>query len=161
MSDIDIQVYIGGKCLIFSISLKQFIEIKFFDFIVSKADRICSIIIAENLIIIKTQTKYIPEEQRTKPNVIPHEYCVTLNNVDAYDWSGKHLWNISDVLDSMMFPIYNQHLINSELSLAWLGISKEEQAGYDGFYFANSEAFNYIIDPTEGKLIKFIQKSAM
>ncbi len=161
MSDIEFQIYIGGKCLRFSISLKQFVEIGFFDFIVDNADRIGSIIITENLIIIKTQTKYIPEEQRPKPNVIPHEYRVSLHNVDAYDWSGKHLWNISDILDSMMFPIYNQCLINGELSLEWLGISKEEQVGYDGFYFANSEAFNYIIDPVKGKLIKFIQKSAM
>ncbi|MBR6744493.1 MAG: hypothetical protein IKM00_04685 [Clostridia bacterium] len=111
--------------------------------IINTSDKILSILIIKDMIILLTedrdfrngalQAPFYKDDRRT-------------NNMDAYAWNGKHLWNIGDIVGDIKTPFTGVSLTagenNSECSADLL------------ICFAGD--YRFVIDPIEKSVISKI-----
>lgn len=151
----DINVLINGEILTLSINTDITKRVGFNKEIIRLEDDIINISITRNIVIIVTEDPDFRNDLNQVDFVKP--YKIKKNNINAYDWEGHYLWNISDIV--------------GEIDMAFSGgcissINKlSNQYGFDQLkYNDDSEIYTcvaggemYIIDLKEKKVIQILQ----
>lgn len=77
-----------------------------------------------------------------------------INNINAYDWDGNHLWNIADIVGDVKCPFCGGHFCSREFlkGLREFDMSKAVE-GHTFFICFSWMDRQYIIDVTDRKVI--------
>ncbi|MBO5019531.1 MAG: hypothetical protein J6D52_02580, partial [Clostridia bacterium] len=92
----DINVLINGEILTLSINTDITKRVGFNKEIIRLEDDIINISITRNIVIIVTEDPDFRNDLNQVDFVKP--YKIKKNNINAYDWEGHYLWNISDIV---------------------------------------------------------------
>lgn len=150
----DINILINGEILTLSINTDIIKRIGFNKEILQLEDDIINISVTGNIAIIVTEDPDFRNGLNQVDFVKP--YKIKKNNINAYDWDGNYLWNISDIV--------------GEIDMAFSGgcvssINKlSNHYGFDQLkYSANSEIYTcvaggkmYVIDLKGKKVIQIL-----
>ena len=148
----DMNILINGEVLTLSINTNIIKQIGFNKEILQVEDGINSVSVTGNMVIVVTED---PDFRNGATNVnFVKPYNIKKNNINAYDWDGNYLWNISDIVGE----------INMVFSAGCVS-SLSELSNHYGFdqrkYNADLEIFVctaggklYVIDLKEKKVIQ-------
>lgn len=150
MGWITIMIQFNGKSITFQIEANKLYNLNCLDFTINKLDRIYNINIIENMIILITSDKNFRDGR--KYSFIDDEKDRQINNIDAYDWHGNHIWNIGDIVGNIQKSFSNIELC-----------TKEQLIKKNKYIIPNNCSFDlcicyawdelYIIDPLLKKVI--------
>lgn len=150
----DMHILISGEVLTLSINTDTIKQVGFNKEILQLENGIINISVTGSMIIIVTEDADSCNGSNRVDFVKP--YNIKKNNINAYDWDGNHLWNISDIV--------------GEINMAFSGgcvssISKlSNHYGFDQLkYNADSEIYvctaggkMYVIDLKGEKVIQIL-----
>ena len=78
----------------------------------------------------------------------------SVNNIDAYDWAGNHIWNIAELVGDIKAAFWGGSLITADTASFYLSETNKEHE----YYMCNaSNDFSYIINLTEKQLVQRFQ----
>lgn len=150
----DMHILINGEVLTLSINTNTMKQVGFNKEILKLEDDIINISVTSNMVIIATED---PDFRNGLNQVDFVKACkIKKNNINAYDWDGNYLWNISDIV--------------GEIDMAFFGgcvssINKlSNHYGFDQLkYSADSEIYTcvaggkmYVIDLKRKKVIQIL-----
>ena len=92
---IRVQVQIEAQKLSFEIKSNGLYQLCGLQHIIELQDEINSIFILKDMIIIITEDRDFRHGYRPTSYIKDNRQ---INNIDAYDWQGNHLWNIGDIV---------------------------------------------------------------
>ena len=92
---IRVQVQIEAQKLAFEIESSGLYQLCGLQHIIELQDEINSIFILKDMIIIITEDRDFRHGYRPTSYIKDNRQ---INNIDAYDWQGNHLWNIGDIV---------------------------------------------------------------
>ena len=92
---IRVQVQIEAQKLSFEIKSNGLYQLCGLQHIIGLQDEINSIFILKDMIIIITEDRDFRHGYRPTSYIKDNRQ---INNIDAYDWQGNHLWNIGDIV---------------------------------------------------------------
>ena len=103
MGYIQIQTQIDGKKLSLEIESNELHQLNCLSHIhtINTPDKILSILIIKDMIVL------LAEDRDFRDGALHAPICKDdrrINNIDAYDWNGKHLWNIGDIVGDIKTP---------------------------------------------------------
>lgn len=100
-----IEILMNNKCFSFSLDTnnvlpKGFCVSNYKKININKLSQIS--ITEKNIITVKADLDFTP--------TTVHTPLRTQNNIDAYDWDGNHLWNISEIVGALKIPFMGGYL---------------------------------------------------
>ena len=103
MSYIQIQTQIDGKKLSFEIESNDLHQLNCLSHMhtINKPDKILSLLIIKDMIILLTEDR---DFRNGELHASIYKDNRQINNIDAYDWNGKHLWNIGNIVGDIKTP---------------------------------------------------------
>ncbi len=77
-----------------------------------------------------------------------------INNIDAYDWNGNHLWNIGDIVGDLKTAFFNGAVISKEevLELNFPNFTSDYDDSHD-LYICNTLIDQFLIDLSDLHII--------
>lgn len=139
---------INNVCREISVSTEELKEVVLFDKKITTLDRIYRISFATNMVLIETsspENRYAPAPN---PDYVPN--YSTYNYINAYDYSGNHLWNIAEIIGDVGSGV-GGHICSTKYLL---GDAKEKyNAGHELFVCWNAYGMRYLIDLDEKRVI--------
>ncbi len=113
-------------------------------------DKIYIMLITKDMIIINT-------EDRDFRNGAKLAECIKderrINNIDAYDWNGKHLWNIGEIIGDIKMALDGCWITNGK-ELVADGKLKSYNGSDIDLLACYALGFLYIVDPINRRLIE-------
>lgn len=149
MGFVKVETQIGEKKLSFEIESTGLYQINCLSYVINKLDNITEILIADDIILILTedrdfrigslQAPFYKDERR-------------INNLDAYDWKGHHLWNIGDIVGDIKTNFTGATFTtNNKLIVDKIVDVHNEYSANILICFAG--AYRFIIDPINKTII--------
>ena len=92
---IKVETQIEAQKLAFEIESSGLYQLYGLQHIIELQDKICNIYILKDMIIIRAEDRDFRYGAKTAPFYKDNR---RINNIDAYDWQGNHLWNIGDIV---------------------------------------------------------------
>lgn len=92
---IKVETQIEAQKLAFEIESSGLYQLYGLQHIIELQDKICNIYILKDMIIIRAEDRDFRYGAKTAPFYKDNRQ---INNIDAYDWQGNHLWNIGDIV---------------------------------------------------------------
>ena len=117
---------------------------------IDSCGRITNISFTKDMIILQKD----PPSDPKAPHNIDKNYAPnygTYNYVDAYDYKGNHLWNISEILGDIGSGVHSGHVCSTDFL-----ICDSKQAyieGHELFVCWNAYGMRYMIDLDDKKVI--------
>ena len=108
-------------------------------------DRICKICLCDELIVVKMEDRDFRDGRQISP---PIKDDRTINNVDAYNWKGEHLWNIGDIIGDIKAKIDNISYIDTTEAKREFGVHAEKNAR---LFHCTALGWTFIIDAVNRK----------
>ena len=69
-----------------------------------------------------------------------------INNIDAYDWDGNHLWNIADIVGDIKMAFYGGYVCTKETYQDYYGYDESKVPDSHDLYAASTDGRLYLID---------------
>ena len=103
MGYIQTQIQIDGKKLSFETESSELHQLNFLSHMhtIHTPDKILSILIIKDMIILLTEDRDFRNGALHTPI---YKDDRRINNINAYDWGGRHLWNIGDIVGDIKTP---------------------------------------------------------
>lgn len=117
-------------------------------------NKIQEISVSENIIIIIRSTPYLSLDT-------DDDSLFANNTIDAFDWEGNHLWNISDIVGILKVPFLGGYLwtssqfekfVNDDDTAKYCQKISEYTQGHS-VYAAISDGRGYVIDLDDRKVL--------
>ncbi|MBQ9761749.1 MAG: hypothetical protein IJV82_01580 [Oscillospiraceae bacterium] len=140
---------VGGVCRRVSVEVENLKEIRLFDKEIKTLDNICDISFAKDMVILQTDSPRYRYAPKPNPEYKP-DYAVN-NYVNAYDYNGNHLWNISQIIGDVGSGISGGHICSTDYLLEESKDSYVE--GHELFVCWDEYGMRYLIDLDEKKVI--------
>lgn len=142
------EIQIDGKKLSFETDSNGLYQLNCLSHIINTSDKILSILIMKNMMILLTEDRDFRNGVLQAP-IYKDERRI--NNIDAYDWNGKHLWNIGDIVGDIKTPFTGARLTADKSffensSTASTGTSTD-------FLICFAGAYRFIIDPVNKTIL--------
>ncbi len=110
-------------------------------------ENVYEISITKDCIILTTEYAFLEKHE------LLHADKVITNNINAYDWSGNHLWNIANIVGDNGMPFWGGSVTTKELMQNY-GLNEFEYDRMGELFFCTSfDNSTYIIDITNRKLL--------
>ena len=152
MKCINVTVQINGNRISFETVSEDLYDIGFKNVRVKKLDSISEIHVTQNLVILRCEDRDFRDgSMSAKWQKDNREE----NNIDAYDLSGEHLWNIGEIVGDIKLAFDNSS-IRLRDDLVKEGLLKDNTQCSEDLLVCNACGFLYIIDPTEKKVVNII-----
>ena len=143
MGFVRIEMQTSEKNLSFEIESKELYQIGGLLHTIDKQDLIIAILVAEDMIFTLTEDRDLRDGLLQAP-INKDERRI--NNLDAYDWNGNHLWNIGDIVGDIKTCFTGATLTTNTQLIA------DKILDVHNVYSANllvcfAGAYRFIIDP--------------
>ena len=139
-----------------SVSIKS-TELKYFkisDQILSFLDNIYEMSVYKDMIIITTADRDFRNWDGKPVSLLKDSREV--NNIDAYDWNGNHLWNIADIVGDIKMPFYGGTLMTKKYFEQHVKKLNMDISDDTPLFIAHADPRAYIIDLTQNKVIGYL-----
>ena len=110
-------------------------------------DKIIKVSISDDILLILTEDRDFRNGALQAPILKDNR---AINNIDAYDWQGNHLWNIGELVGDIKMQFDGFHHISSKDVKKYFGI---RCAPSNSLYACISGGFVFIIDSKKQKLL--------
>lgn len=147
-----VSVLINQKALYFSTDISYLNSISMYKHTIEPLDHICDIAITKDLFIITTEDPVF-RDGRTSASFIKQDRSI--NNINAYDWNGKHLWNIADIVGDIKMSLGGGEVRTKEAMESYPGFDGTKVKDDHELFSCTTGYHLYIIDLTDRK---FLQK---
>ena len=103
MNCIQTEIQIAGKKLSFETTSNGLYQLNCLSHahIIHTPDKILAILVIKDMIILLTEDRDFRNGAQQAPF---YKDDRRINNIDAYDWNGTHLWNIGDLVGDIKTP---------------------------------------------------------
>lgn len=149
MGWIRVEIQIDGKKLSYETQSDGLYQLNCLDHVINLLDKICEIFIIKDMIIIRTedrdfrngtlQASFIKENRQ-------------INNIDAYDWNGKHIWNIGDIVGDIKMAFSGGTLTTNHDIINCGMLNIDNDCSFD-LYKCYAGGFQFVVDPIQKKLL--------
>lgn len=147
-------VLINGKLLTLSINSGIVKQMGFNKEILQSEDGIIGISVTESMVIVVTEDPDFRNGATHAEVVKP--YKIKKNNINAYDWDGNHLWNISDIVGEINMTFYGGNVSTvSNLSNCY-GFDQQKYNAESELYVCHAGGRLYVIDLKEKKVVQIL-----
>lgn len=139
MGFIKVEFLTNGKNLSFEIPSDGLYQLNCLSHshIINTSDKILEILIIKDMIMVLTEDRDFRHGALQAPI---YKDDRRINNMDAYDWNGNHLWNIGDIVGDIKTPFTGAALS-----------AEESETGEFLICFAG--AYRFVIDPIRKTVI--------
>lgn len=150
-----ISALIDHKRISFSLDhLSEIKELAMYAQIMKFPDKICEIAITKEYLIVTTE---LPGTWGDISKHAAHSNQA-ITNINAYDWKGNRVWNISDIVGNIRSPFSGGTVTTKGLIVGHAGVNEAMiNDSHELFVCTTMDDFLYIIDLTEKKLIQKVQ----
>ena len=150
MSWIKIEVQIDAQKLSFEIESSGVYQFNTRYHVIKKEDKITAIFLLKDMIIIRTEDR---DFHYGAKNVPWFKDDRRINNIDAYEWNGNHIWNIGDIVGDVKMA-FDVGSLTTRASVQMQGtLSTVNDCSFDLFY-CYAGPYRYLIDPARGKILE-------
>lgn len=154
----EIKALIDHKVLTVSGDIKAVKQLSFLQNKIDSPDNICEISITSKLVIITTEHPDLRDGALQAP--IWSDTPWMQNNINAYDWEGNHLWNISDIVGPLHLTFYGgSPACSKDVFKKYRGYLESAFEGTEGHELFSCVAggFLYVIDLETRKVLQVFQ----
>ena len=150
-----ISALIDQKRVGFSVgNLADVKQLAMFSHILDSEDAIYEIAITKEYILVTTQDP----DLRNSVHAPLVKDDRSINNINAYDWNGRHRWNIAQIVGDIKAAFWGGTVTTKELLLTHRGIDPDKLAnGHELFVCTATNDRMYVIDLTERQLLQVVQ----
>ena len=150
-----ISVLMNQKVVSFSTSdAKEIRRLGMSGNILESPDIIYDIAVTKDYIIVTTESLGV------RNHMLKHlDKCdCPINNINAYDWKGNHMWNIGEIVGDIRVPFCGGTVTTKELLVDHAVVDTTRINDDHELYCGTSrDSYLYIIDLTEKKLVQKVQ----
>ena len=111
-------------------------------------DKICKMIVTDDLLIIRTEDRDFRDGSQSASWIKDNR---EINNVDAYDHNGNHLWNIGEIIGDIKMQIDAISHITAEQAIDDYGIAVG--VNQNDLFSCTAGGYLLIVDGKEQKLL--------
>ena len=111
-------------------------------------DKICKMIVTEDLLIVRTEDRDFRDGSQSAAWIKDNR---EINNVDAYDHNGNHLWNIGKIIGDIKMQIDGISHITAEQAIDDYGIAVS--VNQKDLFSCTAGGYLRVIDGTQQKLL--------
>jgi hypothetical protein len=147
---IRVQVQMEAQKLSFEIKSNGLYQLCGLQHIIDLQDEICGIFILKDMIIIRAEDRDFRYGAKTAPF---YKDDRRINNIDAYDWQGNHLWNIGDIVGDIKMPFDGVDLTtkaSAQLDNSLLDVGDCSQ----DLFYCKADARRFLIDPVQRRILE-------
>jgi len=148
----DINILINGKVLTLAFNSGIVKQLVFNKDILQSEDRIISVSVAENQVIIVTEDPGFRNGATNVDSVKP--YNIKENNINAYDWNGNYLWNISEIVGEINMTFFGGCVSSISALCEHLEFDKQKYSEDLEIYTCTAGGKTYVIDLKDKKVIQ-------
>ena len=150
-----ISALIDQKRVGFSVgNLADIKQLSMFSHILESEDSIYEIAITKEYILVTTQDP----DLRNSVHAPLVKDDRSINNINAYDWNGRHRWNIGQIVGDIKAAFWGGTVTTKELLSAHAGIDPDKLVdGHELFVCTATNDRMYVIDLTDRQLIQVVQ----
>ncbi|MBQ3489246.1 MAG: hypothetical protein IJA86_01485 [Clostridia bacterium] len=149
MGFIQVEILTHGKKLSFEMESHGLYQLDFPKNTLKTLDKILSVLITDDRIILRTEDRDFRHGALQAPWLKDNR---RMNNIDAYDRDGNHLWNIGDIVGDIKMSFTGCHL-TSNAQLVDDGAINTETAYSANLLVCFSGGYRFIIDPIHQTVI--------
>lgn len=149
---IEIYALVNQKVVSFRVNGSSVHELGMYAHILKSLDVIYQVSISKDYLIVTTEDpsvrsgRWDPSFPKDRPT----------NNINAYDWSGKHKWNIAEIVGDIKTAFDGGQVTTKELILHANIIDAASIDETHEYYFCIARDRKYVIDLTEKKLVDIV-----
>ncbi len=140
---VKVEIKFGDKRLSYETESDRLYQLVYVNKIVKLPDQLRAILIIKDLIITQT------EESKSDFKLLSKK---SASNIDAYNWNGEHLWNISDIIGEKKISFYDLRLTSAEELVKDGVLESYSVEGVDLLLCSAHESY-FIIDPVNRKVV--------
>lgn len=124
--------------------------------IIESLDNIYEISITKDLVILTTEDPDFRGGALQAPFV---KESRKVNNINAYDWEGNHLWNIADLVGDIRMAFWGGSVTTVESLKGISGFDAAKFAETDGhdLYACTAGGFMYVIDLDDRRIVQIFR----
>lgn len=150
----DMHILINGEVLTLSINTNTIKRVGLNKEVLQLEDGIINISVTESIIIIVTEDPDFRNCLNQVDFVKP--YNIKKNNINAYDWDGNYLWNISDIVGEVNMA-FSGGCVSSISKLSnYYGFDQQKYNADSEIYVCTAGGRMYVIDLKEKKVVQIL-----
>lgn len=150
-----VSVLINQKRLFFSTDCSDLIyNISMRKHTIESLDHIYEISITKDLFIVTTEDPDF-RDGRKMASIIKQDRSI--NNINAYDWDGNHLWNIAEIVGDIKRSFFGGCVTTKELLDSHAGFDRTKIESGHELFACTADSYLYIIDLTDRKLLQKLE----
>lgn len=151
---IEINALVDNKRVSFSIAGAEYNKrLAMSAHILESPDNIYQISVSKDYLIVTAEDPDV-RDQIPQPMVKRDR---SINNINAYDWKGNHMWNIGEIVGDIRVPFFGGSVTTKDVIMRDVDDPSEICDDHEYFYCIGADDHRYIIDLTEKKLIGKVQ----
>lgn len=150
----DMNILINGEILTLSINTNTIKQVGFNKEILQLEDDIIDISVARNIVIIVTEDSDFRNCLNQVDFVKP--YKIKKNNINAYDWDGNYLWNISDIVGEIDMAFSGGCVASTNKLSTHYGFDRLKYSADSEIYTCVAGGKMYVIDLKGKKVIQIL-----
>lgn len=147
---IRVQVQMETQKLSFEIKSNGLYQLCGLQHIIELQDEISGIFILKDMIIIIAEDRDFRYGAKTAPF---YKNDRRINNINAYDWQGNHLWNIGDIVGDIKMPFDGGSLTTKASVQQDNRLLDVGDCSSDLFYCI-ADARRFLIDPIQKSILE-------
>ncbi|MBE6664826.1 MAG: hypothetical protein E7603_01215 [Ruminococcaceae bacterium] len=149
MGCINVEILTNGKKLSFETESNGLYRLNCLSNIIETQDNISEILVTEDLVILRTEDRDFRNGALQAPWIKDDR---RINNINAYDWNGRHLWNIGDIVGDIKMA-FNGCTVTSNANLVDTGELVAENSHSKNLLICVAGGYRFIIDPVKKTIL--------
>ena len=144
------ETQIEAQKLAFEIESSGLYQLYGLQHIIELQDKICNIYILKDMIIIRAEDRDFRYGAKTAPFYKDNR---RINNIDAYDWQGNHLWNIGDIVGDIKMP-FDGGCLTTKASVQRDNRLLDVGDCSSDLFYCIADARRFLIDPIQKSILE-------
>ena len=149
MGHINVQILTNGKKLSFETESNGLYLLNDLLHPIKTEDKILTALVTDDTIVLRTEDRDFRNGASQAPWLKNDR---RINNIDAYDWEGRHLWNIGDIVGDIKMA-FNGCSVISNKNLVAEGELHAEKTHSENLLICVAGGYRFIIDPSDKTIL--------
>lgn len=147
---IKVETQIEAQKLAFEIESSDVYQLNTLYHVIKLQDKICNIYILKDMIIIRAEDRDFRHGGRPTSYIKDNRQ---INNIDAYDWQGNHLWNIGDIVGDIKMP-FDSGCLTTKASVQQDNPLLDVGDCSSDLFYCIADARRFLIDPIKKSILE-------
>lgn len=109
----------------------------------------------KDLVILTTE--YAVQSNSDTVETSAAAYDIFTNNINAYDWNGRHLWNIADIVGDLNIPYFGGTVTTKDLLKSHFGFDESKYDDSSELFCCSAGNRLYVIDLNCQRLVQVLE----